>query len=39
MQEIAVINEPGAARSALDPVRARLLAALAEPASASTAAK
>ncbi len=39
MQEIAVINEPEAARSALDPVRARLLAALAEPASASTAAK
>ena len=39
MQEIAVINEPEAARSALDPVRARLLAVLAEPASASTAAK
>jgi len=38
MQEIAVINEPEAARSALDPVRARLLAALAEPGSASTAA-
>ena len=39
MQEIAVIAEPEAARSALDPVRARLLAALAEPASASSAAK
>lgn len=39
MQEIVVINEPEAARSALDPVRARLLATLAEPASASTAAK
>jgi len=38
-QEIAVIAEPEAARSALDPVRARLLAALAEPASASTAAR
>ena len=39
MQEIAVIAEPEAARSALDPVRARLLAILAEPASASSAAK
>jgi DNA-binding transcriptional ArsR family regulator len=39
MQEIAVIAEPEAARSALDPVRARLLAVLAEPASASSAAK
>lgn len=38
-REIAVIAEPGAARSALDPVRARLLAVLAEPASAATAAK
>jgi DNA-binding transcriptional ArsR family regulator len=38
-QEIAVISEPEAARSALDPVRARLLAVLAEPASASAAAK
>ena len=37
--EIAVICAPEAARSALDPVRARLLAALAEPASASAAAK
>ena len=34
-----MIAEPEAARSALDPVRARLLAALAEPASAATAAK
>jgi DNA-binding transcriptional ArsR family regulator len=39
MQEIAVIAEAEAARSALDPVRARLLATLAEPASASTASK
>ena len=39
MQEIAVIAEAEAARSALDPVRARLLAVLAEPASASSAAK
>jgi DNA-binding transcriptional ArsR family regulator len=39
MQEIAVIAEPEAARSALDPVRARLLATLAEPSSASAAAK
>jgi DNA-binding transcriptional ArsR family regulator len=37
--EIAVISAPEAARSALDPVRARLLAVLAEPASASAAAK
>jgi DNA-binding transcriptional ArsR family regulator len=37
--EIAVISAPEAARSALDPVRARLLAALAEPASAAAAAK
>ena len=39
MQEIAVIAEPGAACSALDPVRSRLLAALTEPGSASTVAK
>ena len=39
MQEIAVIAEPEAARSALDPVRARLLATLAEPGSASSVAK
>ncbi|WP_034262910.1 ArsR/SmtB family transcription factor [Actinospica robiniae] len=37
--EIAVIDEPEAACSALDPVRSRLLAALAEPGSASTVAK
>lgn len=37
--EIAVIDEPAAACSALDPVRSRLLAALAEPGSASTVAK
>jgi DNA-binding transcriptional ArsR family regulator len=37
-REIAVICAPEAARSALDPMRARLLAALAEPASASAAA-
>lgn len=37
-REIAVISAPEAARSALDPMRARLLAALAEPASASVAA-
>jgi DNA-binding transcriptional ArsR family regulator len=37
--QIAVICAPEAARSALDPVRARLLAALAEPASAAAAAK
>jgi DNA-binding transcriptional ArsR family regulator len=39
MQEIAVIAEAEAARSVLDPVRARLLATLAEPGSASTVAK
>ena len=39
MQEIAVIAEPQAACSALDPVRSRLLAALSEPGSASTVAK
>lgn len=39
MDEIAVIAEPEAARSALDPVRARLLATLAEPASASAVAR
>jgi DNA-binding transcriptional ArsR family regulator len=38
-RQIGVIAEPEAARSALDPVRARLLAALAEPSSASAAAK
>ena len=39
MQEIAVIAEPEAACSALDPVRSRLLAALSEPGSAATLAK
>jgi DNA-binding transcriptional ArsR family regulator len=39
MQDIAVIAEPGAACSALDPVRSRLLAALVEPGSATTVAK
>jgi DNA-binding transcriptional ArsR family regulator len=39
VQEIAVIAEPDAARSVLDPVRARLLAVLGEPASAATVAK
>jgi DNA-binding transcriptional ArsR family regulator len=34
--DIAVIDDPAAAEASLDPVRARLLAALAEPASAST---
>jgi DNA-binding transcriptional ArsR family regulator len=33
---VAVIDEPGAAEVTLDPVRARLLAALAEPGSASS---
>lgn len=36
MLEVAVIDDPAAAEVSLDPVRARLLAALAEPASAST---
>ncbi|MGK5444529.1 ArsR/SmtB family transcription factor [Micromonospora sp. URMC 105] len=35
MFEIAVIEDPAAAEASLDPVRARLLAALAEPASAT----
>ena len=39
MREIAVVSEPEAARCMLEPVRARLLAALAEPASASTVAR
>ncbi|MGH9025201.1 MAG: ArsR/SmtB family transcription factor [Acidimicrobiia bacterium] len=34
MRDIEVIEDPGAAEAALDPVRARLLRALAEPASA-----
>lgn len=36
MVEIEVITDPAAATSALDPVRARLLAELTEPASAAT---
>jgi DNA-binding transcriptional ArsR family regulator len=35
MQEVAVIDNPAAAEASLDPVRARLLAELAEPASAT----
>ena len=34
--DVDVIDEPAAAAAALDPLRARLLAALAEPGSAST---
>jgi DNA-binding transcriptional ArsR family regulator len=36
MHDVAVIEDPAAAEASLDPVRARLLAALAEPGSAST---
>ena len=36
MLDVAVIDDPAAASVALDPVRARMLAALAEPASAAT---
>ncbi|MBK1788425.1 ArsR/SmtB family transcription factor [Prauserella cavernicola] len=36
MHEVAVIEDPEAAEVSLDPVRARLLAELAEPGSAST---
>jgi DNA-binding transcriptional ArsR family regulator len=36
MQDIEVIQDPAAAAAALDPVRARLLAELREPASAAT---
>ena len=36
MQEVAVIEDAAAAEASLDPVRARLLAALSEPASATT---
>jgi len=35
MHEVTVIEDPAAAEASLDPIRARLLAALAEPASAS----
>jgi DNA-binding transcriptional ArsR family regulator len=36
VDDVMVIEEPGAAAAALDPVRARLLAELREPASAAT---
>ncbi|HYY12565.1 MAG TPA: helix-turn-helix domain-containing protein [Kineosporiaceae bacterium] len=36
MLDVAVISDPAAAQACLDPVRVRLLAALAEPGSAST---
>ena len=36
MQELQVIDEPEVAAAALDPLRSRILAALAEPGSAST---
>jgi DNA-binding transcriptional ArsR family regulator len=36
VQELAVIDDPAAASASLDPVRRRLLAALAEPGSASS---
>src|SRR3954466_6876433 len=36
MLDVAVIDDPAAAEVSLDPVRARLLAALAEPGSATT---
>ena len=36
MLDVAVIEDPGAAMAALDPIRARLLAELLEPASAAT---
>ena len=36
MQELSVIDDPAAAGVSLDPVRARLLAELAEPGSASS---
>jgi DNA-binding transcriptional ArsR family regulator len=36
MLDVAVIEDPGAAMAALDPIRARLLAELSQPASAAT---
>ena len=36
IEPVAVIDDPAAAEVSLDPMRARLLAALAEPGSAST---
>src|SRR6266480_2568391 len=35
MHDVTVIDEPAAAEASLDPIRARLLAELAEPGSAS----
>ena len=35
MLDVAVIEEPAAAEASLDPIRARILAALAEPGSAA----
>jgi len=35
MHNVAVIDKPAAAEASLDPIRARLLAALAEPGSAA----
>lgn len=39
MDDVAVIDDPAAASASLDPVRARLLAALAEPGSAASLAR
>src|SRR3954462_394390 len=36
MHDVAVIDDPAAAEASLDPIRARLLAELADPGSAST---
>src|SRR4051794_2241696 len=36
MHDVTVIDDPAAAEASLDPIRARLLAALAEPGSATT---
>src|SRR2546423_2516622 len=36
MHDVTVIEDPAAAEASLDPIRARLLAELAEPGSAST---
>lgn len=36
MYDVTVIDDPAAAEASLDPIRARLLAELAEPGSAST---
>ncbi|MFF3663117.1 hypothetical protein [Streptomyces olivochromogenes] len=36
MLDVTVIQEPAAAEASLDPIRARILAALAEPGSALT---